>query len=57
MANQELSTKEKQRPFWDEVGYNIDTECTCNDCIGGIGDYCRYSYDLYNIGGDCLAGK
>lgn len=57
MANHELSTKEKQRKYWEEMGWNIDTECSCNNCIGGIGDYCSYAYDLYNYMGDCLRDK
>lgn len=55
MSNEEKNPKEKMRECWEEVDMDIDTECTCNDC--GIAYYCKFSYDLYNCGGDCLRDK
>lgn len=48
---------------WEEIGKLIDSgvnpktieEFTCNNCDDV--DKCIWSYDLYNIDGDCLAQK
>lgn len=38
--------KESQRTHWEEVGYDIDTLCTCNDCLDK--GECPFAFDLYN---------
>lgn len=47
--------KERMRKGWEEFGKNIDTECTCNECVRK--DNCIFAYDLYNFDGDCLWEK
>lgn len=61
--------KESQRKHWGEVGIDIDTECTCNECypspvcvegdkhIDNVEVKCDCAFDIYNYKGDCLAGK
>jgi hypothetical protein len=35
--------------------YHSGAICTCNECPKEMG--CKYSWDLYNKDGDCLAEK
>ena len=48
-------TKEEMRVHWEDVGYDIDVECTCDRCADE--NTCSYAWDLYNIGDECLAMK
>jgi len=42
---------------WREwVKHNLDIkDCTCNECDKV--EKCSYTYDLYNIDGDCIMEK
>lgn len=46
--------KEDMREDFESMGYDVD-DCTCNICPDS--DSCKYSFDLYNTNGDCLASK
>lgn len=47
-------TKEFRRIMWERSGFNIDTECTCNNCPHGeTSDTCLHAYSIYNRDGDC----
>ena len=54
-ATKQINYKESMRLYWEEAHYNIDAECTCNDCSDK--DNCGYAFDLYNINDECLASK
>jgi hypothetical protein len=45
-------------PVYEELVTNIPAieEFTCYGCAG-LEQGCRYSFDLYNMDGDCLAEK
>lgn len=46
---QQLFEQETKQPF---------SECTCLDCVDSDGELiCRFAFDAYNWGGDCLLEK
>ncbi len=50
---------EEQRKHWEEIGHNIDAECSCNECYPNDDDEvaCRVAFDIYNLHGECLNSK
>jgi 7-cyano-7-deazaguanine synthase in queuosine biosynthesis len=40
---------------WAIICYSQKESYTCNRCDAA--DKCRFAWDFYNIGGDCLAEK
>ena len=52
--------EEMRQPWLDELGKDIETECSCVECLNNDSTQtCEWAFDLYNTsnGTYCLAMK